>query len=70
MKPLIGIWLASLFLNAGAAQATQISVDSFSVYFREVQEVTKEHATLWNRDIYGPILMVDPETREIGRAHV
>ncbi|MDD3076583.1 MAG: hypothetical protein WCR50_03390 [Proteiniphilum sp.] len=65
MKPLIGIWLASLFLNAGAAQATQISVDSFSVYFREVQEVTKEHATLWNRDIYGPILMVDPETREV-----
>lgn len=65
MKPLMGIWMLSLFFNAVAAQASQISEDSVYVYFREVQEATKEHATLWDRDIYGPILMVDPDTREV-----
>lgn len=65
MKPLMGIWMLSLFFNAVAAQASQISEDSVYVYFREVQKATKEHATLWDRDIYGPILMVDPDTREV-----
>jgi hypothetical protein len=65
MKPLIGIWMVSQFFFAVAAQTSPISEDSIAVYFSEVQQATKEHASLWDRDIYGPILMVDPETREV-----
>lgn len=65
MKPLIGIWMVSQFFSVVAAQTSQIAEDSIAVYFSEVQQATKEHASLWDRDIYGPILFVDPETREV-----
>jgi len=43
----------------------QISADSVSLYFSQVKEATEKYADLWDRDIYGPILLVDPETRQI-----
>jgi len=65
MKHLIGIWLMSLFFEAADAQTSQISADSVSLYFSQVKEATQKYADLWDRDIYGPILLVDPETRQV-----
>jgi hypothetical protein len=37
----------------------------FLKYFSEVEAATKKFTDLWNLDLYGPILLVDPQTREI-----
>jgi|AGTN01.2.fsa_nt_gi hypothetical protein len=65
MKYLIGIWLMSVFVEAVSAQLSQVSADSISLYFRQVEEATGRYEGLWDKDIYGPILLVDPQTREI-----
>ncbi len=65
MKCHAGIWLMSLLLEVAGAHATQLPVDSISLYFSEVREATKQHADLWDKDIYGPLLIVDPETRQV-----
>lgn len=61
----IGVWLMSLFFEAVGAQTSQISADSVSLYFSQVKESTEKYTDLWDRDIYGPILLVDPETRQV-----
>lgn len=33
--------------------------------FEEVKTATLEHIDLWHRDLYGPILLVNPDTRDI-----
>lgn len=38
--------------------------DSIALFFRQVEEATAKYERLWNKDIYGPILLVHPETRE------
>ncbi len=39
--------------------------DSVAVYFQEIQANTAHYKDLWNRDLYGPILLVDPGSRKI-----
>jgi hypothetical protein len=39
--------------------------DNFPKYFDEIQDVTKKNQDLWNYDIYAPVLLVNPATREI-----
>lgn len=65
MKHLIGIGLMSLFVEATNAQVPQLSADSISMYFLQVKEATTTHRGLWDKDIYGPVLLVNPDTREI-----
>ncbi len=65
MKPIIAIMLFCFFVPAIKAQRTKINADSISVYFNQVKKATREHAKLWNKDIYGPIMLVDPDTRVI-----
>ena len=36
-----------------------------SEYFKEVSKTTSTHISLWNVDLYGPILLVDPKTRDV-----
>lgn len=64
MRHLIGIGLMSLFFESAGAQTPQISADIVSSYFSQVKEATKKYANLWDMDIYGPILIVDSETRQ------
>ncbi len=45
--------------------AFKYSSDSISLCFRQVAEATLKHKALWDKDIYGPIMFVDPVTREI-----
>lgn len=41
------------------------SPTKLSEYFKEVREATATHSALWNLNLYGPILLVDPKTRDV-----
>jgi hypothetical protein len=39
--------------------------DTISKYFDEVKTATKRNFNVWNKDLYGSILFVDPQTRAV-----
>src|SRR5215212_4501865 len=61
MKEIIVSWLLSCACVAGA----QTRVDSCITYFQEIKQATQQNQQLWNKNLYAPILLVDPQTREI-----
>ncbi|WP_148038910.1 hypothetical protein [Proteiniphilum sp. X52] len=63
MKMLTGILFTGLFSVIMTVQASP--ADSLLLYFRQVEEATLLHQGLWDKDIYGPILLVDAATREV-----
>ncbi|MFA7493791.1 MAG: hypothetical protein WCZ43_09800 [Proteiniphilum sp.] len=65
MRLLTTIWFTGLLSTTMAVQASRYSADSLLLYFRQVEKATFQHQALWNKDIYGPILLVDTTTREI-----
>ncbi len=65
MKSLTGVWLMSLCLQALSAQHPQMPVDSMRSLFSLTAAITRAHISLWDKDIYGPIMLVDPESREL-----
>lgn len=42
-----------------------ISHDSIAVYFNELKAASKKNIQLWNKDLYGPVILIDPKTREL-----
>jgi hypothetical protein len=42
-----------------------ISTDTVNAYFQEIKENTNYYKDLWNLDLYGPILLVEPESRVV-----
>jgi hypothetical protein len=62
-----GIYLSlllSVALNVSAQNHTNKTIeDSVSSYFHEIEIATKENIDLWDTNIYGPIILVDPITR-------
>src|SRR5690554_2863372 len=65
MYKLVGIWLMIFSVEAISADSQQISADSIALCFAQVEEATARHKALWDKDIYGPILVVDPASREL-----
>lgn len=63
MNLLIGICLTGL-LATTATKASQYPADSLLLYFKQVEDATSLYQGLWDKNIYGPILLVNPETRE------
>ncbi|WP_278353619.1 hypothetical protein [Chryseobacterium gleum] len=53
-----------LFVWGVKAQKQSISPDTISVFFDELKTVSKKNIGLWNKDLYGPVILIDPETRE------
>ncbi len=47
------------------AQTISSSQAGYSTYFEEIKTAEQENTDLWKRDMYGPILLVNPKTREI-----
>ncbi|HYE55619.1 MAG TPA: hypothetical protein VD996_12275, partial [Chitinophagaceae bacterium] len=45
--------------------SSQTRLDSCIAYFEEVKQATQQTQELWNKNLYAPILLVDPQTREI-----
>lgn len=58
---ILGVQLAM----AAVVQASWFPSDSLLLYFHQVEEATAVHQGLWDKDIYGPIMLVDPQTRAI-----
>lgn len=54
-----------LIILSASIAATQTRKDSSITYFQEIKQATTQHQHLWNKNLYGPILLVDPKTREI-----
>ncbi|WP_347216331.1 hypothetical protein [Chryseobacterium sp.] len=59
------IILCILFGQYLLGQKSTISTDSISIFYNEFKTESKKNIKLWNKDLYGPILLIDPKTREI-----
>jgi hypothetical protein len=56
----------SLLLALSASMAVaQTCTDSCIIFFQEIEQATNQHQSLWNKNLYAPVLLVDPQTREI-----
>jgi hypothetical protein len=54
-----------LGMLASYGQDSMTLADSISMYFNEVKEATGKAQKLWNKDLYGPLMIVNPFTRQI-----
>jgi hypothetical protein len=63
MKNKICTVIFLFFFTCISYSQTAINKDSIQIYFNEIKEATKHHFKLWNTDIYGQILFVNPEDR-------
>ncbi|BAP30347.1 uncharacterized protein CHSO_1310 [Chryseobacterium sp. StRB126] len=59
------IILFTLFGKYLFGQKNTISVDSISIFYNEFKTEAEKNIDLWNKDLYGPILLIDPKTRAI-----
>ena len=61
------IFILSFFfcIQSLAGQVKTISIDSISTFYNEFKTESEKNIGLWNKDLYGPILLIDPKTREI-----
>jgi hypothetical protein len=58
--------LLLLFLSVRCITAQTSGLDdSIAGYFQELRNNMKQYQDLWNLDLYGPVLLVDPATRRI-----
>lgn len=64
MKKVFTIIVCLIHISIAFAQQSKVeNIDSISNYFKEIKYVTKQEVELWNRDLYGSILLVNPENR-------
>ncbi len=63
MKHLTLLLAVFLFHFYGRSQTS--FTDSAALWFEELKQVTRQHRSLWNYDLYAPLLLVDPNTREV-----
>lgn len=54
-----------LVMHAWPKAQTPAFADTAATYFQELKAATAQHRNLWNLDIYGPVLLVNPSTREV-----
>lgn len=64
-RTFIFIILFSLFGQYLLGQKSTVSVDSISMFYNEFKIEAKKKIDLWNKDLYGPILLIDSKTRTI-----
>lgn len=51
------------FIATGYGQKKTMNIHSIEQYFSETKVATKKHQKLWDLDLYGPMLIVNPYTR-------
>ncbi|MGI9583262.1 hypothetical protein ACR1PO_18845 [Chryseobacterium sp. RRHN12] len=54
-----------LFILGVKAQKQSISPDTISIFFDELKTASAKNITLWDKDLYGPTILIDPKTREV-----
>ncbi|GGE50089.1 hypothetical protein EV200_109143 [Pedobacter psychrotolerans] len=57
--------LLFIFIQTAFGQKVSTFQDSISTYFNEIKDEAKKHQQLWGKDLYGPILLVNPSTRKL-----
>lgn len=67
MRTIALLFFTTIFFAPGNYLMAQTSpfADTAVVYFNELKAVTKKHEQLWNYDLYAPVLLVNPTTREV-----
>lgn len=65
IKKLYITTLLFMFIQSSFGQTTATLQDSITIYFNEIKVETSKHQELWARDLYAPILLVNPNTRQI-----
>src|SRR5690554_4439473 len=64
MKHLLVIWLMYMLPEFLFAQTSKYSTKDIVQYFEQIKVTTERHTLLWDKNLYAPILLVDPNTRE------
>ena len=65
MKQTILISLAFFFAQGCKTERQQNMYDNIPAIFSEIETVTKKNISLWDKDLYGAMLLIDPETRQL-----
>jgi hypothetical protein len=65
MKRIIFPFLSIVVTTLISSGQTPDFHDSIAFYFAEIKTNTILYKDLWNRDLYGPVLLVEPDTRRI-----
>lgn len=65
MKRIIVLLLLCVSTLFACAQKAKINNKTCLSYFKEVEKITKKYSSIWDKDLYAPILLVDPETMRI-----
>jgi hypothetical protein len=65
MKKVLLLLLILVFPEIITSGQTMNFKDSVAVYFQEIQANTALYKDLWNMDIYGPVLLVNPGSRKL-----
>jgi hypothetical protein len=54
------------FLSHTSFSQKELNVeDSMSFFFEEIKAVTKKHSSLWGIDLYGSMILINPQTRQV-----
>ncbi len=65
MKQIILIALLLGISQVVKGQGQLTMYDNISTVFDEIETATRKNINLWNKDLYGAILLVDPQTRQL-----
>jgi hypothetical protein len=65
MKKLFCLSLLLIFTKVIMGQDIQPPIDSIANYFKELKIATEKSKQLWNRDLYGAVMLINPETRQV-----
>lgn len=65
MKHPILTILFFLLIKSATAQKQQTLQDSVQVFFNEIKAATNKNTILWKKNLYGSMLLVNPQTRQL-----
>lgn len=65
VRRLFSLFLLLVFIASCSSVQMSTSTDRVADYFSEIQMATIQRESLWNLDLNGPILLVEPETRRM-----
>ena len=59
------ISLFFLFVQCNEEQKQESLQQKYYTFFQDVKIATMKHKNLWGKDLYGPMLLADPQTRKV-----
>ncbi|MDR2237856.1 MAG: hypothetical protein LBE92_17165 [Chryseobacterium sp.] len=65
MKKIFSVFLFIISAAVSAQKAEIQNSEQISDYFDEIKTAAQRGAELWNQDLYGSILLVEPKTRQL-----